>query len=204
MDRSVELTGRARDAADAAATAAEHMRIRYNPTTVANRIREISAELRGLGRRRDAAGERELLIERGVPATDIGLGGLSAAGAVALEEQHRYLTAQLEHWTGVRAEQIRDGAATNYGPVDLRPGDLVLHQGRWYPAVRVNAKSVTVPSLLGDWTDTVRYEHITDIARADDPRRAEVRMQAVGLARAFRGPAKPHRAWVTLEERLGQ
>lgn len=203
QDRAAELAREARATAEAARVAAGHMTARENPETVANRIREISAELRAIGRRRDEHTQRERLLNAGVLADRIGQAGMTQAGLDALDERRAHLTGQLDYWTTLREKQIRAGAATNYGPDDVSVGDLVLHRHRWYPVVRVNPKSVTLPSLLGSWTDTARYEHLSDVATADDSRRAELNVQALALAYQMRGSAPAHPAWTALEPPAG-
>lgn len=205
IDRSAQLAREASAATEAARVAAGHMGARENPETIANRIRDIAAELRGIDRRRATHAERRRLLAAGVPADHIGAAELTEAGIDAwtadLDERQRHLTGQLEYWTGVRDRQVREGVATNFGPADVAAGDLVLHRNRWYPVVRVNPKSVTLPSLLADWTDTARYEHLRDIAGSDDPRRADLNVQALALAYQMRGGGPMHPAWAALEPR---
>ncbi|HEY6423409.1 MAG TPA: hypothetical protein VIY28_09235 [Pseudonocardiaceae bacterium] len=88
-----------------------------------------------------------------------------------LDEQQTHLSEQLTHWNAVRQAQIRDGLTPNYTRADLAPGDLICYRRQWLPVVRSNPKSVTVPSIVGgDWTDTVRYERISDRARPGEAR----------------------------------
>ena len=73
---------------------------------------------------------------------------MTQAGLDSLAERHKHLTGHLDYWTALRQEQMRAGAATNYVPADVSVGDLVSHRHRWYPVVRVNPKSVTLPRRL--------------------------------------------------------
>lgn len=68
---------------------------------------------------------------------------------------------QIAYWESVRASQIEAGQATNYGPDTIRVDDLVQYRRIWYPVLRVNKVSVTVPSLLGEgFNHTVPYHRL--------------------------------------------
>lgn len=132
---------------------------RYSPRTVARRIARQEAELRRLQRELD--GHTSPLDGTAVPP---------AQGAVrrALVDQVTVLTQELEHWRTVRVDQVAVGATRDYGRHNVAPGDRVRIRGRWYAVVRANAKTVTVPSQLGAWTDTAPWHEVTD-HRAADP-----------------------------------
>lgn len=171
MERAYERISRHWDqAADAAAAADETARraqvaahatgARYSPITVANRIQGLQADLRGIDRRLtghtrtisvDAAGRRAVETTPAAAGPD----------RERLLARKAELTDQLAYWESIRAEQIEAGAALDLSPATVSRGDSVRVNGRWYEVVRVNAKSVTVPSCLGTWTDTVRYDKIT-------------------------------------------
>ncbi len=72
------------------------------------------------------------------------------------------VTDQLTYWEGIRAEQITTGAVAGHSQATIHPGDAVRIRGRWYPVIRANRKTVTVPSTLGPWTNTTPYHEITD------------------------------------------
>ncbi|NKW20405.1 hypothetical protein GS940_23745 [Rhodococcus hoagii] len=48
-------------------------------------------------------------------------------------------------------------------PAPTSPGDLVKVCGQWRKVKRVNPKSVSVETGYS-WTDTVKYDAITDVA----------------------------------------
>lgn len=69
---------------------------------------------------------------------------------------------------GALADMEARGDTVTYSRDNVRPGDLVLYHGIWYPVRRANRKSVTVPSIVGgDWTDTLPYAKITGCRRPE-------------------------------------
>lgn len=117
-----------------------------SPQFAARRLREVEAECRRIS--------REL-----------------TANPVAAEEwrarmvlRRDQLLEQLEYWRG----QVGEGAAAGkaitaeWGRANIRPGDLVRFRSRWLEVVRVNRVSVTVPSSLGQWNDTLRMDQIDE------------------------------------------
>lgn len=190
----------ARDNEAAAVAAAGHMAARHHPETVANRIRDIEATLRGIERRREQHRRRREAVAAGVDPAEIGLAQLAGEAAARLAEEKTHWQAQLAHWRQVRSAQIAAGHATDYSRSTVATGDLLLYRGTWYPVVRVNAKSVSVPSILGgDWTDTVRYSDLRDVVGAEDPRRDQLATAALANAIAMAAPAPPHAAWQALD-----
>lgn len=191
--RAAELAREARAVGAAAETAAGRMGSRHNPSTVANRIRSISAELRRIQRLHDDP-EQAGPAAAGVPPGDGGTENVRPVTARRAEfESH--LIGQLRYWTAVRDQQVRDGIATDYSSSDVEVEDLVRYRSSWYPVVRVNRVSVTVPSVLGTWTGTIRYEHLDDIAGPDDPRRPDLATTALATARQMSGGREMHPAW---------
>ncbi len=149
LSASVAADARAADADRRAATAGIAVDARYSSVTVANRIDRLSSELRAELRR---------LARFDAAAPD-------PARAVAhrqLRERVEHLEQEVTYWTEIRAQQITDGVAHDYGPHNVAAGDQVLIRGHWYPVVRANRKTVTVPSSLGSWTDTAPWQHVAD------------------------------------------
>jgi hypothetical protein len=58
----------------------------------------------------------------------------------------------------VVADQQADGAKV-WGPGDFKPGDRVLSWGGWREVLKVNAKSLTVPSGYS-WNDRISYDDV--------------------------------------------
>lgn len=130
IDASCTHQERADAAAAGARAAASSTAFRHAPVTVANRIERLEVAIR--------ADERLLTLPAWVRSQP------DAPARLAATERLATARADLEHWTAVRAQQIADGEATNYGPDTVRKGDEVCVRGSWYRVVRANAKSVTV------------------------------------------------------------
>lgn len=199
LSTSAELARQARTVEQAAQTAGGHMARRYHPETVANRIRDLEAELRRLARRRQQHADREALLARGVSPELIAACALTPQQCVVLEEQQTHLSKQLTHWRAVRQAQIRDGLTPNYTRADLAPGDLICYRGQWLPVVRCNPKTVSVPSIVGgSWTDTVRYERIRDRVRPGELRWPQLATAALAHAQHISQGRTLHPAWQQL------
>ncbi len=163
LGKSFELAGQASEVARRADAAADHMERRENPVTVANRIQKLEAEIRDLERRQ--AGRLTWQQEQDAIATGDRLVLVPPDGAykTQLEARLVHVNEQLSYWREIRAQQIAEGAATNYGPETVKRGDFVLFLGDWFVVVRANAKTATIPSMVGGgWTDTVPWQKIKD------------------------------------------
>lgn len=152
--RSIEADREAEHAAQRAATARSSQAARYSPLTVANRIERLAAEIRRLERSIEKPFyDRDGVFRQPTPAEI----------AARTRRVGRRLTEkrdQLTYWQNVRAEQLRTGKVTAYGPSTVRPGDRVKIRGFWYQVVRANAKSVTVPNPHG-WHDRTPWREVT-------------------------------------------
>lgn len=155
LDRAHAAAGALASANAAADEAARRARVaaiatsaRHAPVTVANRVDRLTADQRRAQREIDAHGE-------------------DSAGRRAAHLAQ--ITDELDHWQAVRAEQIATGVATDFGRHNVAAGDRVRVRGRWYEVVRANAKTVTVPSSLGPWTDTTPWHEVTEHQPAPTP-----------------------------------
>ncbi len=155
----------ARGRADAAAKTTQ---ARYAPVTVARRIDKLAAELRRLERDRDGysrtlhtnAQTGQKYVETHQAATG------SYRDRVLAEIEHT--ADELAYWEGVRAAQIADGAVNAYSREVIAKGDLIRYAGHHHRVLRVNAKSVTIGSIVGgSWTDRVPYSEIRGLRAAD-------------------------------------
>jgi len=155
----------ARGRADAAAKTTDR---RYAPGTVARRIEKLTAELRRLERDRDGytrtlhtnAQTGQKYVETHEAATG------DYRDRVLAEIEHT--ADEIAYWDGVRAAQIADGAATAYSREVIAKGDLIRYAGHHHRVLRVNAKSVTIGSIVGgSWTDRVPYSEIRGLHDAD-------------------------------------
>lgn len=75
-----------------------------------------------------------------------------AAQAVRVEERLAAHRADLAHWQAVRARQVAEGTATDFGRHNVAAGDRVRVRDVWYPVVRANVKTVTVFGMFGPRT----------------------------------------------------
>lgn len=148
IDASCTHQERADAAAAGARAAAFSTAARHSPTTVANRIERLEVAIR--------ADERALQRPDWAPGYPP-----DAAWRVATTERLATARADLEHWRAVRAQQIADGEATNYGPDTVRKGDAVKIRGSWYSVVRANTKSVTVQTEYS-WTRRTPWHNVAD------------------------------------------
>lgn len=128
-DASIVHQRAATAAAVAARTAAGSTSTRHGPVIVANRIERLAAAVRS----------DERLLTRCERA-----GGSSAGSLECVRERLEATRADLSYWEEVRARQLAEGTATNYGPGSVAKGDVVKVRGQWRRVVRANAKSVSV------------------------------------------------------------
>lgn len=158
--RAIDAGTEAKQAAARAETAALATVRRFNPVTVANRIETLQADKRRAERRLNGHTRTVFTVgeQRYTESQDPAQGGAAELLRARIQE----LTDQINHWEGVRAEQVSAGQANNYGPENISKGDHVKFRGSWYEVRRVNRKSVTIPSMVGGgWTDTVPYHELS-------------------------------------------
>lgn len=119
---------------------------RYVPAAVVRRVDRLAARLLRFEHERDS------------------FTGMAPSTVTAEIDRVSY---HLAYWRGVRAEQLSNGTTMAYSPKVVVDGDHVLHGGQWNPVVRVNAKSVSVVSVLdGNLTDRVIYAEIEGLRTA--------------------------------------
>lgn len=155
MRRSIDASDAAEEAQRRAAIAARTTATRYNPSTVANRIEKLAAEIR---RQQRSITADMYDKERGyVPATE----RVQQIRAENLAPKLAELRDQLSYWEQVRADQVTDGTATNYSRDTVKPGDQVKIRRHWYTVARANAKSVSVKTPYS-WTDRSPWHEVQD------------------------------------------
>lgn len=158
--RAIDADTEATQAAERAEAAALATVRRYNPVTVANRIQTLQADKRRA--ERQLTGHSRTLFTVGEQRYTEDFGPTRGEAAERLQARIQELEDQINHWEGVRAEQIAAGDANNYGPENVTKGDQVKFRGSWYEVRRVNRKTVTIPSMVGgSWTDTVPYHELS-------------------------------------------
>ena len=145
--------------------------------TTGNRIERLEAELRDIRRRLEGTGKVYASHEN--PA--------QGSYRVRLQRREAELVDELEH---NRAKLAAAGGVA-YSRENVRPGDLVKVRGIWFPVVRANAKSVSLPSPMAsedsDWTRTSPYREIADHLPAAEATGTKVRNLARSTTRAFSG-----------------
>ncbi|MGW5301644.1 DUF3560 domain-containing protein [Rhodococcus aetherivorans] len=155
----------ARGRADAAAKTTDR---RYAPVTVARRIDKLTAELRRLERDRDGYTRtlhtNQQTGQKYVETHEAATGDYRERVLAEIE----HTADELAYWEGVRAHQITVGTAAAYSREVVVVGDLVRYAGHFHRVLKVNAKSVTVGSIVGgSWTDRVPYAEIRGLRDAD-------------------------------------
>jgi Domain of unknown function (DUF3560) len=145
-------------------------RYRHNPRVTLRRIANLEAARRHNWQRRLDN------VRCGGTWGEYADGGAHAAAAPAhikrAEEETARLDEEITHWRGELAALRAAGVWAPWGPQHFRVGDEVRVIGTWYPVLRVNTKSLTVPPLvfLGQrrldgqgkdvWTGTARYDKV--------------------------------------------
>lgn len=159
MRRSIDEGRNAERYAEKAATAAAYEAFRNNPGRTLRRIAKLEAELRGV--RRWLAGEQYQGYARALTP------GLVAELNRRVEE----IEEELQGWRDVIAKAEADGFKV-WGRADFQKGDFVRWHGRWWEALRVNPKTVTVPHIFNDGPvvsqETNRYPGLTYTLRYDE------------------------------------
>lgn len=174
-------------ARDAAARAERTAAGVESPVTIGNRIERNEAQLRKLQRYIDGSGNA--VYGQHIPATGEALARLERAKAEVVD--------QIAH---DRAKLAALGLVS-YSRDNVKPGDFVKVRGAWYPVVRANAKTVTVPNPVLDadstrtdttpWRevaahqpyDGVTAERIVELIKQTSPGLAGLRVRLARIAR---------------------
>jgi len=144
-------------------------RYRHNPRVIARRIERLEADLRRWQRARDT------VVSGGTHGEYADSGRYAERASDYLsraDAEIARLGDQITHWRGVLAAMEATGAHRAWTRDHFRVGDEARILATWYPVVRVNAKSLTVPPLVfgGErrfneagkdvWTDTAPYDKV--------------------------------------------
>lgn len=120
--------------------------------------------------RADALSNTAREMGGGIPGFG-GSGNQSAARAVRAahgraDKAHREAAERIEKWEHrVRSlrQRITEVERVRFTPGQLKGAVFVRSKHGWHRVVRVNVKTVTVPSLVGgSWTDTIPVESILE------------------------------------------
>lgn len=112
--------------------------------TIGNRIESNEADLRGVRRR---------LASESAPGEDY---------RAQLERREAELVDQIDHDAG----KVAAAGGVRYSRENVKPGDFVQVGSTWYPVVRSNAKSVSVPNAVfgadSGATRTTQWRNVAD------------------------------------------
>lgn len=174
---SLDEASKAEAAREAAARAERTAAGVESPVTIGNRIERTEAEIRKLQRYITGSGPE--VYGQHVPATGAYLARLERQKAEALD--------QLAH---DRAKLAALDVVT-YSRDNVKPGDFVKVRGAWYPVVRANAKTVSVPNacMPADvvHTDTTPWREVQDHQPRDSATAARVAELVQATPAAFGG-----------------
>lgn len=168
--RAIDATDLAHQAHGRAQAAAATTAHRYNSVTVKNRIEKLEAEQRSDQRTLD--GYRRVVART---ATHEYVDEFDAATGSYREQVIARMAQrvdQIAYWKEIYADLQASGVASPHSRDSITKGDLIKYRGRWYPVIRVNAKTVSVRlHERASWTDRIGYHEIADhrpAAAADD------------------------------------
>jgi hypothetical protein len=158
MRRSIEEDRKATHYEHAAEAASRYTQRRESLGTTLRRIERLEAEQRDITRKLEGYkrqfrnGDGQVVyVETHEPAT--------GRWADQLRATFQQNADELDYWRQVVAEQEAAGAKV-WSKADFAKGDRVLDDyGRWHEVLRVNAKSLTVPTGYS-WTETIPYDKV--------------------------------------------
>jgi hypothetical protein len=140
-----------------AEAAVSTQRYRHNPRVITRRIERLEAEQRSWQRNLDNVASRD---------------GASSDYVARADAEIAQLGETIDYWRVELAELDATGDYRAWTREHFRVGDEVRILGTWYPVLRVNKKSVTVPPKIfgGErryndegkdvWTDTAPYDKV--------------------------------------------
>lgn len=177
FDREVAAAEGSQRASEGAARARRRAVGAESVVTAGNRVERLEAELRGVRRRLEGTG-------RGAD----GLGGAAQGGyRERLLRMEARLVDNLEH----ARLRLQEAGGVQFSRDVVAPGDLVRVRGQWYPVVRSNLKSVSVPWTMGaidnKATNTVPWHEVQAHVPAAEASVAQVRRMASSTSPAFSG-----------------
>ncbi|HEV8653139.1 MAG TPA: DUF3560 domain-containing protein [Actinomycetes bacterium] len=165
--RSIEEDGKASHYQQAAATSERYKQRRESLGTTLRRIERLEAEQRDIARKLQGY-QRQYRNGRGEVAYVEDHEAATGQWAEQLQAQQQQNADELEHWRQVVAAKQASGAKV-WGPGDFAKGDEVLDRwNRWRPVLRVNPKSLTVPSGY-TWNDKIPYPEVRGRREASIP-----------------------------------
>lgn len=187
------------------ARAAEHLQQhRRDPRAALRRIERLHEQLRRIERSLSGEAHPQFVERDGeVILTDNGSPMLEWQPATGdyrdrLLLDQAQLSAKIAYWQDVVAQAAAEGVKI-WGPADFLVGDFVLYLGTWYEVLRVNAKSLTVPTGHLEVGQHI-LRHSDNVDRSGQPSRAtgrlpytEVQGRMSSAEAATQFPPKPAR-----------
>lgn len=167
LDRAHTLEGRAVaahaesiEAARQSTEAAAGQSHRLSGPATERRIATMEAELRRLQRRRDGHTRTLYTDARGVRRVETQQPAIGAHRD-EVEAEVRATEDQLRYWREHLAHLQAEGHHRRWSREDFTRGDYVASHLGWHEVVRVNSKSLTIPSVAGgDWTDRLSFDKV--------------------------------------------
>lgn len=162
--KAIDAADRARDLTYRAEAVGHNLEHRQDPRVTMRRVERLEAEARDVARRlsgyRNNLGDVFTAPEPGGDYHE------------KLTRRAAQLSEEITYWRAELAKLAEADAFVPWGPEHFRKADRVNVGGSWYPVIRVNRKSVTIPPLIGmgstenrdgvawSWTDTVPWDKI--------------------------------------------
>ncbi|MEV0445915.1 DUF3560 domain-containing protein [Streptomyces spectabilis] len=170
MNKSIAEGERASYWANRATAAENYEKFRNAPRRTLRRLESLRADLRRVERWQKGESAGGYTRDISNPAT-----------VAELQRCHEELMNEIDFWEEIIKKAEADGFKV-WGPTDFTKGDFARIHGRWFQVLRVNPKSLTVPSILnvhakvvtkknssfGNMTHTVRYDNVFGRMGADE------------------------------------
>lgn len=177
MRRSLEQSQRAEAAAAGAQRARRAASGQESTVRVGNRIERNEAELHSVERKLHGTG-------KAIHGEDVAATGGYAA---RLQQRRLELLDELQH----DQAKVEAAGGVTYSAQTVQVGDLVRIRGLWYPVIRANAKSVTVPSPMlpaeSKRTERAPWREVQDHLAGECASSDQVRHLASTCSSAFPG-----------------
>lgn len=143
----------ARELTQKAEAAAGYRGRRENLPTTLRRLERLRTDQRDVARRIDG--------------TSASVSGPATGDYLArMEQRAAELVEAIAYWEA-HVEALKEAGAKVWGPADFTKGDHVKCGGQWFEVLRVNKKSLTVPTGYS-WTQTLPYDKVTGRRAANE------------------------------------
>ncbi|MFS3130660.1 DUF3560 domain-containing protein [Nocardioides sp. Bht2] len=172
LGREVAANAAAQDATERADRARRVASGAESVVTIGNRIERNDADLRRIDRR---------------------LASLSDSAQSAYADRLNARRLELVDQIDYDRQKLSDRGGDRYSRETVKPGDFVQVTGIWFPVLRSNAKSVSVPSPMAaadsTWTNTAQWHKVQAHLPRNQATAEKVRSFASKVQRPFAGLA---------------